>query len=152
MIRFYFLPLLLLTSTAHAGDVWINLYGYSYHPDNVHLQNKLNGDNNGWGLRYQFNKNVFADGGRFFDSYRNKSVYAGAALQTSNERLFSVGLEAFVMRRPSYNHGDAFIAGLPFLALNTGRVTTTMGYIPGREKVGDYILYTTYFFFWSVKL
>lgn len=133
-----------------AGDFYINLYGYSHHLDSP-SDKDLNEDNLGWGLKYHVNENFYIDGGRFIDSDRNTSRYVGAALQTSNRELLSVGIEAFYMRRPSYQHGEPFWAALPFLALNTGRVTTMMGYIPER-KTFDYTLYKTVFVFWSIKL
>lgn len=133
-----------------AGDVFVNIYGFSIHPHPPSGSNP-NGDNLGWGLKYHFNQNFYIDGGRFIDSDRQKSRYVGAALQTSNEKFLSAGLEAFYMKRPNYRHGEPFWAALPFLACNIGRVTTVMGYIPNRTD-HDYRVYETYFIFWSIKL
>ena len=142
--------LLFLFNSATA-DTYLNIYGVSYHNDRNFSWNERN---TGIGLRHDLNENFFIDGGFYKDSLNANTFYVAVATRAKFGPS-AIGVSMLAMRQD-----DAYYAGhyrqagivggvLPFVSLETGRITTNLGYIPRVEAIK---LKSAWFMYWSFKL
>lgn len=134
------LVLALLCPLAHAGDLftrvdtapvrefWIDSGFATYHFDR---DRDLNGSNKGIGAEYALRADLAATAGRFYNSDRQYSNYAGLIWQP-----FSIGpvkLGAVVAGFNGYPHmrdGGWFPALIPMATIEYKRVGVNFGFVP----------------------
>lgn len=125
---------------ACAGDLGLNLYGFSYHFERNRAQalgydNELNP---GLGVRYRATLNGrfdwFFDAGAYRDSGRNTAVVVGPGAFWKPAAGWRVGAALAFFDSDTYNRGRSFLAPLPVFAYEWRAVTLNMVYLP---KVGD---------------
>jgi hypothetical protein len=126
---------------SHAGELSLLVNGKAIHI-NPPADSKLNEENWGLGLEYEFDRTSddwlpFVTAAGFKDSNDNMSYYAGGgwmrrfSFGTSRDPVRAdLGLIAFVMTRKGYHNGDPFLGLLPALSVGTPRVALNMTYIP----------------------
>lgn len=134
------LALAVLCPPAHAGDTftridpapakefWLDSGFATYHFDR---DKNLNGSNGGIGAEYRFRGDLAATAGRFYNSDRQYSNYAGAIWQP-----FAIGpvrLGAVVAAFNGYPHmrdGGWFPALIPVATIEYKRFGVNFGYVP----------------------
>jgi hypothetical protein len=134
------LALAMLCPAAHAGDIfapvepapahefWLGSGFVTYHFDR---DKDLNGNNTGIGAEYKFRGDLAATAGRFYDSDRAYSNYAGAIWQPFT--IGSVRLGAvFAMfdGYPRMRDGGWFPAVIPVATMEYQRVGINVGVVP----------------------
>ena len=117
----------------------LNVYGLSYHPDRktvhrLHLDNEVNP---GLGLHYELVNDVrgitFAEIGAYDDSGSNWAKFAALGYQFKFGEHWRIGGALALMHSRTYNDGAAFIAMIPLVTYDFGRVKLNAVYFP---KVG----------------
>lgn len=117
-----------LVETKPLGELWINPGFYSYHFDR---ERNLNDRNPGIGAEYRFSTVAAATAGRFYNSDRQYSNYAGVYYQP-----FAIGpvrLGAVVggfSGYPKMRNGGWFLAAIPVLSFEYQRVGANIAVIP----------------------
>jgi len=112
------------------------IYGFSYHTDREGVRReKLDNEFNvGLGLNYQFfedNQGIgFVEAGFYHDSGRTWAKLAGAGYQFKIGSRLRFGGWLVGLQSPSYFHGKFFIAPLPIVTYDLGRVKLNAIYIP----------------------
>lgn len=116
------------------NDVWLATGFATWHWDS---NKNLNDSNPGVGVEYRFHQDMAVTGGRFFNSERRHSRYAGLVYQP-----FEVGgvrLGAMVGGFDGYRkmHGGGwFAAAVPALSFESKRVGVNMAVVPTyKDKV-----------------
>jgi len=137
------LALSVLPLAAAAGEIGINVYGLSYHfeRDRAEALGVDNEVNPGLGLRYRgrYSERVdwFLDGGAYRDSGRNTAMYAGGGALWKATPALGLGLGVAVFDSNTYNRGRAFIAPLPVLSYDLGKVSLNLTYMPKLSDFND---------------
>lgn len=111
------------------SELWINPGFYSFHFDS---SKHLNNDNYGLGAEYRFSTTMSATAGRFYNSDRRYSNYAGVYWQPialGPLRLGAVG-GAF-NGYPRARNGGWFPAVIPAISYEYQRVGANIAVIPG---------------------
>lgn len=118
------------------GEFGINLYGLSYHFNQARAR-QLGDDNQfnpGLGVRYRFAEwkrwSFFVDGGVFQDSGRNAAKLLGTAATWDFRHGFRAGGALVFFNSDTYNNGRSFVAPLPLLSYDIGRVTLNATFFP----------------------
>lgn len=136
----WILPLALLLPPVASAELWVNLYGYAYHPDRsescyidgskcIERPNERN-----YGLGLQYDNGAYAvGGGAFKDSFDDWSYYAGAEKQFHIVGPLHAGGQVFVMSRRSFRNYSPFLGVLPVVSLRGERVALNLSYIPEFE-------------------
>lgn len=109
-------------------ELWINPGFYSYHFDR---SRNLNDSNPGFGAEYRFSTVASATAGRFYNSDRRYSNYAGVYYQPialGPLRLGAVvgGFNGY----PNMRNGGWFLAAIPVISVEYQRVGVNFGIIP----------------------
>jgi hypothetical protein len=139
------------------ADTWLNLdaldlnvYGFSYHPDRetAHRLNLDNEFNPGLGLHYELINDArgitFAEVGAYYDSGRNWAKFATLGYQFKLGEHWRIGGALALANSSTYNDGTAFIAMIPLITYDLGRVKLNATYfpkIPGHNEVAAYGFY-----------
>ncbi|CAN7355663.1 hypothetical protein [Massilia sp. LjRoot122] len=139
-MRFILLPLLLAAPLAQADDLftkidsapksefWLDSGFATAHFDS---DKDLNGANKGLGAEYRFNGTTAATLGRFYNSDRQWSNYAGVIWQPYAVGPVRVGLAiAAFDGYPNMRDGGWFPAVIPTLTYEYQRVGLNVGIIP----------------------
>ena len=111
-----------------ANEVWIDSGFYSYHFDR---NANLNGDNYGLGAEYRFSDVSAVTVGRFYNSDRQYSNYAGVYYQPL--ALGPVKLGAVVggfNGYPKMKDGGWFLAAIPVATAEWKRVGLNVAFVP----------------------
>lgn len=134
------LVLAMLCPLAYAGDtvtpveqereheLWVGSGFLTYHFDR---DKNLNGNNTGIGVEYRFRGDLAATAGRFHDSDRSYSNYAGAIWEP-----FAIGpvrfgaVFAMFDGYPRMREGGWFPAVIPMATLEYQRVGVNVGFVP----------------------
>ncbi len=118
------------------GEFGINIYGLSYHFDQARAK-ELGDDNQinpGLGVRYGFAEwkrwSFFVDAGLFQDSGQNLAKLLGAGAMWDFGHGFRAGGALTFLNSETYNNGRSFIAPLPLVSYDIGRVTLSATFIP----------------------
>lgn len=132
-------------------SVNLHVFGLSYHPDRngtrvSHLDNEFNA---GLGLGYKLHENergeVNSEIGFYKDSGRTWAKFAGVNYLFKMSDRWRLGADLLAIQSPSYNMGDAFIAPVPRLSYDFGRVKLNLVYVPKYKQVNAYSVYALYF-------
>lgn len=131
----------------------LNLYGLSYHPDRktVHRQGLDNEVNPGLGFNYELFGDArgitFVQAGAYHDSGRNWTKFAGLGYQFKQGKRWRIGGALAVMNSRTYNGGAAFVAMIPLITYDLGRVKLNAVYLP---KFGHYNEVAAFGFYLSI--
>ena len=110
------------------GEFWLDSGFATYHFDS---DKDLNGANKGLGAEYRFNGTTSATLGRFYNSDRQWSNYAGVIWQPYAVKQLRVGLAlAAFDGYPKMRDGGWFPAVIPTLTYEYQRVGVNVGIIP----------------------
>ena len=113
---------------APAHELWVGSGFLTYHFDR---DKDLNGKNTGVGVEYRFRGDLAATAGRFYDSDRSYSNYAGAIWEP-----FAIGpvrlgaVFAMFDGYPRMRDGGWFPAVIPMATLEYQRVGVNVGFVP----------------------
>lgn len=123
-----------------AGEIGINVYGLSYHPNQKDSSGKtLNELNPGLGMNYIFYekpRNIFQfDAGIFKNSGRETAKYIGAAYRYKFGRGFSGGAEFVYFHSATYNNGDPTFGVFPMASYRRNPFTFTLLYLPRYRNI-----------------
>ena len=124
---------------AAQAQLGINIYGLSYHFDRDVAKSRGHDNpfNPGLGLRYRKpgeKFDGFLDGGFYYDSGRNTTVYAGGGLFWNPTVRLRLGGAVGYFNSDTYKNGEPFIAPLPLAAYEWRKVTLNVAYAP---RIGD---------------
>lgn len=113
---------------ASKSELWIDTGFYTAHFDG---DKGLNDNNKGLALEYRFNGTMTATGGRFYNSDRAWSNYAGVIWQPYAVGPVRVGLAiAAFDGYPKTRNGGWFPGAIPTLTYEYKRVGLNVGIIP----------------------
>jgi hypothetical protein len=140
------------------ADFWLNLhaldlnvYGLSYHPDRgaVHRKNLDNQVNPGLGLHYQLvdyeRGTMFVEIGAFEDSGRNWAKFAALGYQFKVGSQWKMGAALAVMNSKTYNGGTTFVAMIPLITYDFGRIKLNGTYLPRLPGYNEIAAFAFYF-------
>ncbi len=110
------------------GELWLNAGMYSYH---YNRDKNLNDSNPGIGVEYRFSTVASVTAGRFYNSDRYYSNYAGLYYQPwaiGPVRIGAVvgGFNGY----PRMHDGGWFLAAIPMLSYEYGRVGLNVAIVP----------------------
>ena len=122
-----------------AGEVGIDIFGFSYHPDRRDSSGKkLNEFNPGIGMNYIFhetNRSIFsADAGVYRDSGRNAAIFGAAGYRLKFDRI-SLGGMVVVLKSDTFNNGNIVIAPLPVFSVRVRAWSFNATYLPQYKNV-----------------
>lgn len=112
------------------------MYGLSYHPDReaAHRLNLDNEFNPGLGLHYELANDArgitFAEVGAYYDSGRNWAKFATLGYQFKFGEHWRIGGAIALANSSTYNDGAAFVAMIPLITYDLGRVKLNATYFP----------------------
>ena len=111
-----------------ARTVWVDTGFATYH---FNRNKKLNGANHGLGIEYQIRGDLALSGGRFYNSDREWSNYAGFLWQplTYNRWRYGVVVAAF-NGYPRMRGGGWFPAAIPAATYDFERIGVNIGFVP----------------------
>lgn len=110
------------------SEFWLDTGFATYHFDR---DKDLNGANKGLGAEYRFNGTTSATIGRFYNSDRQWSNYAGVIWQPYAIKQVRIGLAlAAFDGYPKMRNGGWFPAAIPTLTYDYKRVGVNVGIIP----------------------
>jgi len=114
------------------------------------LGNELN---LGLGLNYTVHEDErgigFVEAGLYRDSGSRLAKIAGVGYQAKLGKRWRLGGALLAVQSKTYNDGSAFIAPLPILTYDLGKVKLNAVYIP---RYGDYNEFAVFGFYFSVPL
>jgi hypothetical protein len=120
-----------LCGAAHAQDrheVWLDTGFATYH---FQRDQDLNGRNPGLGMEYRFSDAAAVTAGRFYNSDREHSSYAGVYYQPWSWGPLRVGAVAGGFNGyPKMRDGGWFLAAIPTATLEYGRVGLNIAVVP----------------------
>jgi hypothetical protein len=138
------LAALLVTGTADAAELGINVFGLSYHPDRARAKASgyTNEFNPGLGLRYEITPRksehvLMIEADVYRDSKRATAKAAGAAYQYRVSEHLRTGVALVVFHSNTYNDGKVFITPLPVVTVEMGPVALNATYSPRISGVND---------------
>ena len=114
----------------------LNVYGFSYHPDRetVHRLNLDNESNPGLGLHYEIydteRGTTFAEIGAYQDSGSNLAKLLALGYQFKFAKRWRIGGAFAVVHSRTYNDGVTFLAMIPLITYDMGRVKLNATYLP----------------------
>jgi hypothetical protein len=150
----WFLLLLLAgppAAVAEDGRLSLQVYGFSYHPDregtrNAGLDNEFNP---GLGLKYVVHDDArgsaFVEVGFYRDSGSNAAKLAGAGYQYKLGPRWRLGGALVALQSETYNRGNLFIAPLPIVSYDFGRVALNATYVPAYRDYNEFAVFGFYF-------
>ncbi|MBJ7308814.1 hypothetical protein ACFOLJ_25725 [Rugamonas sp. CCM 8940] len=110
------------------SEVWLNAGFYSYH---FQRDKNLNNSNPGIGVEYRFSSVASATAGRFYNSDRAYSNYAGVYYQPFAVGPVRVGVVAGAFSGyPKMHDGGWFPAVVPMLSFEYQRVGVNVALVP----------------------
>jgi hypothetical protein len=143
-----------------AANTWLdpdrldlNVYGLAYHPDReaAHRLNLDNEFNPGLGLRYELYRDAngitFGEVGFYKDSGGNQAKFAALGYQFEFGEYWKAGGALAAMRSRTYNRGVTFLAIIPLITLDLGRIKLNAVYFP---KFGGYNKVDAFGFYLSI--
>ncbi len=139
---------------SNAGEIGVNIFGISYHPDGEDSEgNKLNGWNPGVGLNWivrETPRSIFhLEGGLYTDSRKDLSEYVAGGYRFKIVEAVSIGAGVFLVHSSAYNGGRPVVAPLPMLCVRNKKVSGTIIYAPRYKDVNRnsvYAFYATFYF------
>jgi hypothetical protein len=131
----------------------LHIFGLSYHPDRAgtRLNDLDNEVNLGLGLNYRLHEDdhgiAAVESGLYYDSGRQWAKFAGLGYQLKIGERWALGADLVGVQSKTYNGGDPFIAAIPHLTYDFGRVQLNAIYIP---HVRNYNLFAVFGFYLTV--
>jgi len=119
----------------------VNVYGLAYHPDRetVHREHLDNEFNPGLGLHYELDNDAmsvtFTEVGTYRDSGSNWAKFASLGYQLKMGEHWRIGGAVAAFNSQTYNRGVTFLAMIPLVTYDLGRVQLNAVYFP---KIGNY--------------
>jgi hypothetical protein len=121
-------PLVAWVESTPQSQLWINAGFYSWH---FQRDKGLNDRNPGFGAEYRFSSVAAVTAGRFYNSERKYSNYAGLYYQPVSLGPLRLGLVAGGFDGyPKMRHGGWFLAAIPTASLEMGRVGVNLAFVP----------------------
>jgi hypothetical protein len=133
----------------------LHVYGFSYHTDRegsrrAGLDNEFNP---GLGLNYALREDdqgiQFVEAGFYRDSGGELAKVAGIGYQYKLYQSWRLGGALVAAQSRTYNNGRPFIAPIPILTYDFGRVQVNAIYVP---RYGDYNKFAVFGFYFSTPL
>lgn len=113
---------------AKLNEVWLNAGFATYH---FQRDKDLNGSNPGLGVEYRYSADASLTAGRFYNSDREYSSYAGIYYQPFRLGPFRLGAVAGAFNGyPKMRGGGWFPALIPAVSLEYRRVGFNLGIVP----------------------
>ncbi len=114
------------------NEVWIDSGFLSYHWDR---DKDLNGNNYGLGAEYRFSTVATVTAGRFYNSDRAYSDYAGVYYQPIELGPFRLGAVAGGFNGyPNMKGGGWFLAAIPMASAEWGRFGFNLAFVPSLQN------------------
>lgn len=135
------------------GSYHMILNGRSYHMQKPRNGKKLNENNFGSGIQYEFGRQYgskwvpFVTSSAFSDSFNNLSYYMGGGetrrFFISNGWHIDVGYVGFLMARKDVNNYNPFPGVLPVVSMGSRNISLNMTYVPkvGGDHVSELIFF-----------
>ena len=132
-------------------NVNLHIFGFSYHPDREgsrvnHLNNEFNA---GLGFGYRLHEDKLglanSEAGLFKDSGNNWAKFAGVCYLFKLDERWMLGADVLLIQSPTYNYGEAFVAPIPRLSYDFGKVIVNAVYIPKYQELNRYSVFGLYF-------
>jgi hypothetical protein len=125
-----------------AGEIGINIYGLSYHPDRRDSAGKsFNELNVGIGLNYalyETHRSIFPiEGGIFKNSGGDVAKYIGAGYLFKFGRGISAGGEAVYFDSKTYNNGHPAFGIVPMVSYRYKPLSFTVMYLPKYKNINQ---------------
>ena len=135
--------------TSINAQIGLNLYGTSFHFDRKDKNGKtFNEINAGAGLHYDFynykNHTFWTDAGLVNDSFKNLSKFAVLGYKYQIFKNFYLGAGLYCSSTKSIQHGDPFLAPLPFLSYKYKRFSLNFTYLPDFKTTNIYPTVASY--------
>ncbi len=135
-------------SARRAGELGVNLFGFSIHADRSEGHNEVNP---GVGLRYVFSEPaprwaLFGEASIYYDSNREWAKYVALGTSYRFAGAWSVGAAVAYVQSPSYNNGKPFFAVVPGLAFEYRKVAINAVLLPSENadsKISGLAFYAT---------
>jgi hypothetical protein len=110
------------------NEVWVSTGFKTWHFDSGL---GLNGHNPGWGVDYRFSTTVSGTGGSFFNSDHQDSNYLGLSWHPISAGTCRFGMFGGLLDGyPRMEQGGAFLAVVPAISVEYGRVGANLIIIP----------------------
>lgn len=129
---------------AHAGDLYLDVNGHSWHSKNTYTyrgqQGEYNGQNPGLGVTYGLGNHLEAFTGYFVNSFQRATVYGGAKIK--HDLVFgkvtvtpglNIGIATGYDKTPAQSDYYQFVI-MPAVRIVYRDVGVTLGYVPKVEK------------------
>ena len=135
---------LLAAIPAHAGDLYLDVNGYSWHSSDTYVykgkRQEYNSKNAGLGLTYGINKYVEAFAGFYDNSYNHDTLYGGVKIKLDFEVAgvtitpsLNVGVATGYADTPAQSDYYQLVI-MPAVRVTYRGVGLTLGYVPRVEK------------------
>lgn len=129
---------------AHAGDLYLDINGYSWHSNDTYVyqgkRHEYNSKNAGLGVTYGINKYVEAFAGFYDNSYNRDTLYGGAKIKLDFEVAgvtitpgLNVGAATGYADTPAQSDYYRLVI-IPAVRVTYRGVGLTLGYVPRIEK------------------
>lgn len=135
---------LLAAIPAQAGDLYLDVNGYSWHSNDTYVykgkRHDYNAENSGLGLTYGLNKYVEASAGFYNNSYYKQTLYGGLKIKHDivfGNLVVSPGLNVGVATGYADTpiHADYYqVVIMPAVRVTYRGMGLTVGYVPRVEK------------------
>lgn len=131
-------------------SVNLHVFGFSYHPDREgtrvnHLDNEINA---GLGFGYRLREDelglVNSEVGLFKDSGSNWAKFAGVCYLFKLDERWMLGADVLLIQSSSYNFGEAFVAPIPRLTYDFGKVILNAVYVPRYRELNRFAVLGLY--------
>lgn len=135
---------LFASAPSHAGELYLDINGYSWHSNDTYVykgkRQDYNAENFGLGLTYGINKYVEASAGFYNNSYYKQTLYGGLKIKHDivfGNLVVSPGLNVGVATGYADTpiHADYYqIVIMPAVRVTYRGMGLTVGYVPRVEK------------------
>jgi hypothetical protein len=127
-------------TTLFAGEIGINIYGISYHPERRDSNGrKFDELNPGVGINYialEKSKSIFqVNAGIFKNSGGEAAQYIGGGYCYKIGKGFSAGGELVYFHSSSYNNGNSTLGIVPMASYRRNSLSFTLLYLPKYKNI-----------------
>ncbi len=127
------LALSVVSPCAHAGEVGVNIFGFSHHFKNPY-DDDLSEFNPGLGAQWTFARSARAsleiNGGVYRDSFAHANYHLSLGGRVRAGGPFEFGLQLINAKSQSLNDDHPVVTPYPFVAVRTPRATIHLTYMP----------------------
>lgn len=144
MKKTIFILIFCTVTPAQAGDLYLDVNGYSWHSNNTYIYRgqpgKYNGKNSGLGFTYGINKHVEAFAGYYYNSYNRDTVYGGVKIKhdiaigdATITPGINIGAATGYDKTPAQSEHYQLVI-MPAVRVAYRGVGLTLGYLPRVER------------------